>query len=244
MPDLAPRRYLLESPTRVRIINPHRQVITDGLVGWWVGPNTPGSGTTTVPDESGNGNDAALTNHEEEDWVTGRIDGTYALNVDDAERQVVANDASLNSSAISVMAWIDLDDLSPSSNAYILARYEFSANKRMWAFILNIAEDFRIVTSTDGTTVSNADIGQAPESGWHHVAIVTANSGDTWQFFYDGSLEGTYTDTDGYGDLGSHFSFGGLDNSTSFANGRYQDVRYYNRALIADEIAAIVAGKG
>jgi hypothetical protein len=88
--------------------------------------------------------------------------------------------------------------------------------------------------------------GQYTDGKWHHYALT--RSGSTWTLYIDGAVAGTATysqalDLSGGSNhqLGAFFLSGSEHN---FWNGQIDEVEIFNRALTADEVAAIYHAAG
>jgi len=110
----------------------------------------------------------------------------------------------------------------------------------IWEFVDNAVEFYTgSYTGTNPRTGSQLTIN---DTNWHH--IVYAYNGTTWAGYLDGvqvfSVSRTftlYTDTD-------NLYFGRADIDAAYVAGQLFDIRLYNRALTANEIAEIYHRRG
>jgi len=203
-----------------------------GLVGWWKLDESSG---LTAADSSGNGNDGTLTNMSGDEWTTGQIDG--ALELDGSNDYVNVGDAaSLDiTDAITVTAWIKPSN--PGGNwQSIIANSPTGSQYNYWFYLESNALKLSVYSSTyPNLTVSNA-IGTADI--WYHVAF-TAIDGSTMKIFVNGKEVGSGTAGTGHWS-GGYTTIGDLRPGRKIHfNGSIDDVRIYDRALSAEEIAGL-----
>lgn len=100
---------------------------------------------------------------------------------------------------------------------------------------------------TDGVNESNnitLSGSQIPTTGaWHHVAFVT--DGSAWQYYLDGTLRKSGTFAVALNTVTNDVEIGARhDIATGYFDGMLDEVRIYNRALTAAEVAAFAQGCG
>ncbi|MFO1321692.1 MAG: DUF4347 domain-containing protein [Burkholderiales bacterium] len=79
-------------------------------------------------------------------------------------------------------------------------------------------------------------------TGWHHLMYVVDDTNDTHTLYIDGVVAGTESTADSIDWTGATTAFLGRDPSGSYCTQGYlDDVRVFNRALNADEVAALAA---
>jgi hypothetical protein len=199
------------------------------LVGRWKFDEN--SGLTTA-DSSGNNNTGSLVNGPT--WVAGKV-GPAALSFSAGGLQSVtaANSSSLNSpvSAITLAAWINAVDW--SGNRRILQKGNSDNQYRL------LAENGVLKFHLSGVDTLTAPL--PPTGTWMHIAA-------TW----DGSLMTLYTNGVQRTNLPAAGSIATTSDllaiakkntsgvSGDYFNGRLDDVRIYNRALSAAEVAVIM----
>jgi concanavalin A-like lectin/glucanase superfamily protein/F5/8 type C domain-containing protein len=217
---------------------------------WWAFDE--GSGTVAT-DGSGSGHDGVITGAE---WtVPGALATGSALYFDGTGDIVEDDDAEnyLNGlEAVTIAVWIKADAI-PTDKGFIIAappagadsfctmRYDAAGANAGGASVLKMA-----VTSTGGEQQleSSANL-QTTE--WQHVAM-TWSSGQPLTFYVDG-VEGTPSDN--YAGMEGTISGcttlivgqGGKDAGISWA-GLIDDVQIYSRALMLEEIQAVMLGLG
>ncbi len=202
------------------------------LVGWW--RLDDGSGTTAA-DSSGNGNDGDMVGGPT--WTTGYNGG--ALQFDGTDDHVTIDPIIAQPASFTISAWIKTSYTAPAgTEAVILA----------WGAAGQVGE-FRVEDSKImyGQYAGGADwqflYGGAAvsDNAWHHVALTKA--GSAINLYVDaipdgsGSITNTITPTD--------LTIGAVEYLSAFQhffNGLIDDVRLYNRALDASEIADLHSG--
>lgn len=218
--------------------------LVNGLVGWW--PFKEGAGLSTK-DQSGNGNTGTLSGGTPPAWVTG-LYGSGALNFDGITQQVtVANATNLNSyTSITLSGWVYLNAYDATTGSCLITKnanepipvdpYElYFSGLDTTGHIL-----FALSNGTISTRVLITNAAVVPLGVWAH--IVETWDGTTMKTYMNGSLDaitGTFTSTVGSNSL--PVRIGALNLTTAFAgwNGNIDDVRIYNRALTAAEVAQI-----
>ncbi len=214
---------------------------SNGLVGHWKLDELEG---TLAADSSGQNNVGTLTNTSPfPSWEPGRVGG--ALHFDGYDDFVrVADDASLDLSdegTLALWVWMESgrpfaglihkgDETSFSDEAYSL----YVGNSRELYFGLS-------GTSSSATITSNARL--ASEL-WYHIAAVWDVNG--MYLYVDGALDSSSTsaisvkDSPGGLNIGAQLPeyYNGTYRNLPF-DGLADDVRVYNRALNADEVASL-----
>ncbi len=203
----------------------------DGLVGWWKLDESSG---TLAADSSGNGHDGTLLNGPT--WTTGPVAG--ALNLDGSDDQVTIADASdlRISGDITIAFWTK-----KNAEATLASRLVGKANASVRNYVIweEQGAGKRLLfqeLDAGGNGVGLWTTTSLAVGTWYHVAAIVR--GTNAYFYINGTLDSsgtrsiaapTTTDavTFGYGGWNDHYP-GVLD-----------DVRIYNRALAADEIAGL-----
>jgi hypothetical protein len=173
------------------------------------------------------------------DWVAG--EHGYALDYDGNDDHVLIPDSeSLHiSAALSVVLWVRITNF---NNYMVLVEgREATYAKGFYLYIYETTNDFRFRVFTDGVN-SEIDSGVLTASKWYHFAAV-----------YDGSnaiiyIDGKYEASDvANGSILQHTTdkrVGLRLNDIHPFLGQIGDLSIYNRALTANEIAAMYAGAG
>jgi type II secretory pathway pseudopilin PulG len=206
-----------------------------GLVGWWKLNET--SGTTTA-DSSGNGNNGTLVNmNPATDWVTGQIGG--ALDCDGTNDYVnCGNGASLNITAqVTLAVWVKTRDCGNSAfNPYV------DKGDHSYALRHNSSNNLSFAIHTNSTWyAADYAVTSAFNNSWHHVA--GSYDGSNVKLYVDGVLRGTTNHVGSIDSTTYGVNIGRCSEQTSrLYNGVIDDVRIYNRALSATEIAQLASG--
>ncbi|RKY10123.1 MAG: hypothetical protein DRP66_00455 [Planctomycetota bacterium] len=209
-----------------------------GLVGWWKLDETSG---TTANDSSGNDNHGTLKNMSGDEWTGGVIDG--ALEFDGNNDSVLAPSMAVPETAFTFALWFKPDaDWSFASGTERFFDWMDAAgtSRPYWTF--NMGGDGKIGLGVyiDGVKYNNIKTTTSSWSSadWHHLAVTW--DGTDFKVYVNAVQEGPAVTHSG-----SHFANSGLcigkrREGTWRFDGLLDDVRIYNRALDADEIAALV----
>jgi hypothetical protein len=202
--------------------------LSSGLIGYW--PFNEGSGATTA-DASGNGYTGTLSNPSPQ-WVAGRYGD--ALNFASGG-DVTLSTAGTVSGSFTVSAWVNMQSMTTPSMVLITTRqpsdHGFDIQVNATGLHGDIGDGTSwLTTSADANTASLV-------GGWHFITYVVTPSG--YSIYLDGAsvgsgsfsgtplvIDANHTPLVGYAFLGS-----------------IDDLRIYDRALSASEIAALAAGQ-
>ena len=224
------------------------------LKGYWKFDENTG---TTATDSSGNGNTGTLNSGAS--WTSGQSGA--AVSLDGVSGYVKIKDGKISTSTTgTISAWVKVNSL---VNARKIVSYGGAAAASVEGlFALEIRQDgshyyFSVIdVPSDGSPNANSVHGNtALQSGvWYHVAVTS--DGSSWKLYVNGVAE-TLTTQLGSGNTGKWFGntsaaapdrtyiggawFNGTD--TGFLNGVIDEVRIYDGALSASEIANL-AGLG
>jgi len=209
-----------------------RPVNNLGLVGYW--PLDEGTGTT-ARDVSGGNNPGTLQNSPT--WTTGQIAG--ALNFVAASSQYVDMGISSTlspSSAITVSAWINASSF-PNAQNDVVERgvtnfYELGVTSTgkmsIWVALNAVNSHY------SGTGTYTLLAGK-----WYHVAF-TYDSVNGLKGYVNGLLDGSDVAFGTMSGSNHPFTIGAFTFfSNRYFNGKIDDVRVYNRALSATDIARL-----
>jgi len=234
------RLYKLSQPTVAKGTS------STGLVGYW--PFEEGTGTK-VGDHSGNDNTMTFNNNPT--WKEGKLGGALDFESDNTEYLYIS-DANLSAGfpgkgdvhgEVTLAAWVNIESLGPDDYALIAGKTDPDNFAEGYGLYINKGENkfyIRIVTS-DGYRADRWDI---PSIGqWHHL-VGTYKNGDRARLYINGSLVPEGGIGSGTGDiLGSTLAFavaGNPDLSGFYDyDGLTDEVRVYNWALSASEVAAL-----
>ncbi len=207
-----------------------------GMVGYW--ELDDGSGTSAA-DASGNGNTGTLTNGPT--WTTGKINGAVTFNSGATNGQYIDAGASVDDSitnAFALSAWISPEGLSGQRE---IMRNDAGNGNRGIDIRTNGAH--AEVYTYNGAVRSVMGSITLSTSVWTH--IVGTYDGTSLKLFVNGVQDGTLS-TSGNVVLSSTSLFigsgvyqGFLAGSQGEFRGKIDEVRVYNRALSADEVAKL-----
>jgi large repetitive protein len=199
-----------------------------------------GSGSI-ASDSSGNGFLGALINGPT--WTSGVLGGGMALDGLD-DYVVVAHTAALNPYPLSVVLWVrsGAAGLHGLVNKYLpgsLNGYQIFINSGMLcAWYFKDAGNY----VWDGTGCSLMTPG-VTDNLWHHVALVVDDSGG--RLYVDGEVQASraWTGTPGAVSTTTDLVIGSYPGvAAPYLPGTIDDVRLYDRALDADEVAGLHSG--
>jgi hypothetical protein len=193
--------------------------IQNGLAGWW--KLDDGSGTSAA-DSSGNGKTGTLVNAPT--WTTGNING--ALTFNGTNQQVSIPSLGL-SSVFSFSFWV--------KSTYGTGSEMFSIGNFIYCEANYSAGDIAACSPDASTHVITA--GGLMDGNWHHVAYVSTGAAATQLMYVDGTLQGTVTATPNLS--GGSTATIASQNGSNYFHGTIDDVRVYNRALSAAEVAGL-----
>jgi fibronectin-binding autotransporter adhesin len=207
------------------------------LVGYWKLDEGQG---TTLQDVSGNGNSGAMSSSGVT-WQTGGASVPATVSFDDnaalsfngtsGYAQLGATNIPATNAAVTISTWVNFTSVSGNQNMVVLAG---GGNYLQFGIRGGV---FTVWPSGAGTTVTGA---AAVVGSWHHVA-----------YTYDGtSVDTIYVDGVAYTGSFTHQSgtttavyLGTFSPSSELLAGALDDVRIYNVALTASQVAQLAAGR-
>lgn len=226
--------------------NTSKNAPVNGLVGWW--PMDSSFATDKIYDRSGRGNHGGFFNSATSSaLVTGKIG--QALSFDGSTNYVKVNDSSnlRATAAVTVSAWIyptnssvrgDIINKWGNQDAYLL-RYgasDCSSGSSDQKLCFAIDED-----GSEGAITQASSAATIPINTWTHVAGVF--NGTSIKVYINGVENGSTSFASKSIFAGtSPLSIGAVNTDSSptlFFPGRIDDVRVYNRALSASEVAQL-----
>jgi hypothetical protein len=192
-----------------------------GMVAWW-----PGDGNTK---DIQNGDNGLLKNGAT--FGAGKVARSFSFDgVDDYVE--VPNDSSLNPDAITIDAWLYLEEL--KSVQFVVAKDNGSSQRDYFIDLLD--DQFKFVVIAPGAGSSGEAAGGSLSLGaWHHVA--GTYDGSTVKAYVDGAEVASTPYSGGIGHSATPFWIG--QRNGSYFHGRIDEVEVFNRALTADEIQFI-----
>jgi len=207
-----------------------------GLVGHW--RLNDGTGSTTAADSSGNGNDGTLANMDPAtDWVAGKIGG--ALDFEGVKDKVSRTSLSYDLTGdLTVSAWMKPATCEVSGACFVV-EFQDAGGDSLSLRYDNANQNIKI---GDAGTV-HGFTSTASLKTWSHLVYIWHDATNQHAVYINGVL-------DARGLVGGTFTGGNMDNFTLGSNtsnvrhygGLLDDVRLYNRALSASEIAALYNG--
>ncbi len=207
--------------------------LAQGLAGYWpLDGNTLNWATGKVQDVSGNGNTGQLISMS---TTTSPVPGKIgqALKFAGSSTYISAS-ASASASTYSVSLWIRYQGSTPISNIKVALSYgSGSAGSTLW---MGYASDGSLAISNSNVDIKSSTISSS--TSWQHLVAVV--SGGTLRAYMNGVLVGSASMGSRAADtllLGEYIGYIG---TFSFP-GIIDDVRVYNRALSASDIAALYA---
>ncbi|MDP6575217.1 MAG: SdrD B-like domain-containing protein, partial [Candidatus Peribacteraceae bacterium] len=210
----------------------------NGLVGYW---KFDEGGGTVARDSSANGNDGTLTNMDGDDWVdvkagtgTTNFYNAYALDFDGTNDFVDAGNQSVYEiQTFAISTWFKT---STSGFRYFASEYESDANS--WYIRIN-SNNTATFHAAGKKATSSATVN---DGVWHHAVGVKDAVNDYTKLYLDGSEVGTNTESPLTFDS-TTFKIGILTTGPLGPfDGLIDDVRMYNRALSASEVANLNSG--
>jgi hypothetical protein len=202
-----------------------------GLIGWWKFDETEG---TVAKDSSGGNHNGALAGNAK--WAKGKIGG--AIDLDGKSGFVKINDKAAFDigGQITVGCWVNFRSIPPDYAAIVTKgdnAWRLSMLTGQPKFHTSVNDWNRIVL--DGSTTVNAN-------EWHYVT--TVYNGKELCFYVDGKVDTCKPWTGGIGQNDFDVLVGeNAEQKGRFFDGLIDDVRIYNYALSANEVAALAAGQ-
>jgi hypothetical protein len=218
--------------------------LESGLVGYW--PFDGKYMTPNVRDVSGQGNHGNLSGQTSTTTAIGKIGQAVMLDgvndvVDAGSASTLDNIQDQGGGGMSVAGWI----LPRVSSGVLWAKGTGASFSGFWG--VQIAAGNRLQFTKEGSTDLSARTAtnSLTLNVWQHIAVVW-NGGTTAadvKFYVDGVARAHDIDIDGVtfaSDALLSLGLGAYSNAGTPFNGLMDDVRFYNRALSADEIKQLV----
>jgi hypothetical protein len=145
---------------------------------------------------------------------------------------------------LSIVAWIKPE--STSDVMRIVSKYQATSGNRSYQIFAGNVDytDIAFTVSNDGTTITVCYTSNPVISAgtWTHIAAVY--NGTDMRVYINGSLSNNGTNnpktySSGIVNGAANFEIGRYDGNTKYFDGLIDEVAVFNRALSADEIAAI-----
>jgi hypothetical protein len=240
-------------PTTISAATIARPLHNSGLVGYW--SFEEGTGNSQTFDRSGRGNTGTLTSMDPlTDWVNGATSTGQALDFDGSDDYVQTTSNQLKTANdFTISIWFKTNTLTfatmllwegqSSGNGFgseqemhlSIGQYSGINNKISFNLLAGVFSDNADALVLSATLADN---------NWHHalVTVSNLNSSPSGSLYLDGVLASTDTGTTGATTRTSwdtDLRMGRPGASTRYFNGRIDEVRIYNRALSADEVARL-----
>lgn len=207
-----------------------------GLVAWYTMDAAPAGGR--LADATGHGHDAECSRCPP--TVEGRVG--FAIDLDGTMSLRIPHDAAFDGNQLTVAVWVRT--AAPSTEYIgIVARPHAgeTTTANSWA-LFHVPSEGALFETYDGTSGHTVVASGALALGaWKHVAA-TVDAGGTQTLYVDGAAIAARTSPIAL-DASDILIGADLDNGVidGFFVGQLDDVRIYDRALAADEIAALAA---
>ena len=221
---------------------PNGGVLIAGLVGWW--KLDDGSGTSAA-DSSGNGDAGALAGGT---WTaSGKIGGALTFN-GTSDQVNIPSSANYNSTTGTWAFWFNTTDAA-CTRCELMSRAD--ASQSCNGILIYLSGSAHVIANIYGagcggtydTAVASSTTG-LNDGNWHHVAL-TFNGTTAADLYIDGSLETSNTAYGAWSFNSQPVRLGqAQDSYWQLLAGTIDDVRVYNRALSAAEVAEIYNGAG
>ncbi|MCP4452176.1 MAG: hypothetical protein GY809_11990 [Planctomycetes bacterium] len=219
-----------------------RDGTTSDLKGWWCLDDEEG---TTARDSSGGGYHGTLKNMAGDEWTTGVLDG--ALEFDGYNDYVDLPIGTLVAEATdcTVAAWVKWSGQGDSWQRV----FDFgnSTTEYMYFTINGGDDDPMRFAITDGgySDEERTEVSYPMASDWRHVAVTIDDANSTHTLYIDGEVVAQNTSAtlnpSDLGETSNNWLGRGQYSSTNGFDGILDDVRFYNRALSAEEISGLIS---
>jgi sialidase-1 len=194
-------------------------------------PTTPWTATRTTRAGKGSVNGATPT--------TGRVGGAYHFDGNDSINVPDSPDFTLGADDFTMALWLKLDQA--TGNYYAMGHDEGPATTDKWIFWVQPGSS-RFLLHVNGGSNFNV-ISPATwiaDTEWRHLAIT--RDATLFSFYLDGALMGTDSNGSSIPDPSTSFQMGTAESGhpERLLRGALDEVRLYDRALSASEIALLV----
>ncbi|HEX3697857.1 MAG TPA: LamG domain-containing protein [Polyangia bacterium] len=211
------------------------QLVEPNLVGYWKFDEAQG---TTLHDSSNTGNDATI--HNTPGWVSGSANlppvqfADSAAIVFNANAYAVAGNTSIpkNNASQTIAAWVNFKSV--NTQQYLVCLWNPSLSQAIALGILN-----NQLTAWKWGTTPLVSVAPPSVNVWHHVAYTF--DGTTHKLYVDGGTPATGTGTPNTAAV-TRTEIAAYNAGAPF-NGTVDELRIYDVALTAAQVAALAAGK-
>lgn len=202
------------------------------------------SSGTTATDSSGNGHHGTLVNAPVWEPSGGKIDGS--LNFNGTTQRVTVADEPFNfgTGDFTVSFWMRSSHAAENNIWPAVVSKLASGNNNGYHIVLSALDDgdpYWVFHVADGTQASVWEEFDVRDGQWHH--LVGVRKGDMLYAYRNGILRGSGPGRPGSVNTSLNLTLGGMPSYHACCRytGSLDDVRIYNRALTAGEIAALFA---
>lgn len=221
-----------------------------GLVGYW---SFEDGKLTKATDFSGRGNTGTLTNMEEADWVAGKTGKALSFGGSDEYVDAGTSAPIITSGGITISQWVKSTGLG-QNQAIVSKRYITGGDWINYMIFATNVSDYLmgfVYTVGNGTyhqwnTTNTASALGMSDGNWHLITVsYTYGTGSSMKFYVDGvSAAGSWVGGDGNSlpsdrNAGETLTIGCTTGGQSCITGSVDEVRIYNRALSATEVATL-----
>jgi hypothetical protein len=196
---------------------------------------TVGGVNDAVRDYSGNGNNGSAVNAK---WYrTSGYDGWGAYYFDGSgDYFTIANSASLDSEAMTIVFWVNTSDTGDSGDWYsskvLFERDQAGGGNAGWAVALDNGNGKIKFVAVDDGLVSTTDVS---DSQWHQVALVKNKT--TKSIYIDGAFEVSEADSGSI--VNNEMIYVACEAVSDYFTGWLDEIVIYNRDLSAEQIRAL-----
>ena len=221
----------------------NNSLLTSGLVGHWTfnGADTVG---TTATDRGTGGNNGTLTNGPT--VAPGKLG--QALTFDGSDDYVsVADNTALDfgdTADLTLTGWFYRNSAT-TDDTLIAKRNGIASGDTGYILYLDDATDQLIFEMSDGTDeYSLTSVSTFTTPGWYHYTIIWDQDSAVNSEIYVNGVADSATDTGTIGNIGDlsnalTFRVGAESDDGNPFDGKIDEVRVYNRVLLATEVAAL-----
>jgi hypothetical protein len=225
--------YQLGNPDHVNSADSQIDSLEKGMVGYWKLDDASG---TSATDSSGNGNTGTLTNGPT--WTTGQIGGAVDFDgTNDYIDSGTGSSLNVGGTNLTISAWAK-KTTGTDGVMNIVNRGQSGVGGYNFGIGVNTCGAHSMNMSKLG--VVHICVGSFPQdTNWHHVVAVWNSSGQ--KIYVDGVVSGTDSNNQSFNAAYSGSLKIGMDydGTSSPFKGSLDEVRIYNRALSADEVAKL-----
>jgi hypothetical protein len=208
---------------------------SQGLVGYWAMDEGQG---TIAGDMSGKGNTGDITSAT---WTDGKRGKALSFDGTNAYVSINGSGSSMNniSSSFTLSTWVRFNSLNADRTYIIEKGSPNGSNFYIWWDAGNSRWDYGFRNSQNTLWKDHFYANTPALNVWHHVMFVFNDSGNTADLYLNGALVRNDAETDSPDYGGANLILG--DDYPLIANrrlnGQLDEVRIYNRALSATEVA-------